>query len=245
MKALVVGGSNGIGLSIVLNLLDQDKYSEIYVLDKSPFPSAYTNEKIHYISINLLNDWNLKDKEIDVENINALYITAGFGQLEYFQNLSAEYIQSSFSVNTISPILILKQFYHQLLGEKPFYCAVMVSIAGRLNSPLFSIYSATKAALSKCIEALNTELEVQGSNNRILEVSPGSLKGTSFTGGITDPKENLEFAKKIIRLANNHETLFIPQYNEVFKQVIERYHADVHAFGVESYYYKKARKNQE
>ena len=87
MKALVVGGSNGIGLSIVLNLLERDEYSEIYVLDKSPFPSTYTHEKIHYISINLLNDWNLKDKEIDVENINALYITAGFGQLEYFQKL--------------------------------------------------------------------------------------------------------------------------------------------------------------
>lgn len=245
MKAIVIGGSNGIGLSIVLCLIEQDEYSEIYVLDKSPFPSAYTHKKIHYISINLLNDWNLKDKDIDVKNINALYITAGFGQLDYFHNLSEEYIQSSFSVNTISPILILKQFYNQLLGNKPFYCAVMVSIAGRLNSPLFSIYSATKAALSKCIEALNTELEVQGSDNRILEVSPGSLKGTSFTGGITNPRENIELAQQIIRLTNDRKTLFIPQYDEVFKQVIERYHADAHAFGVESYYYKKARKKQE
>ena len=245
MKAIVIGGSNGIGLSIVLCLIEQDEYSEIYVLDKSPFPSAYTHKKIHYISINLLNDWNLKDKDIDVKNINALYITAGFGQLDYFHNLSEEYIQSSFSVNTISPILILKQFYNQLLGNKPFYCAVMVSIAGRLNSPLFSIYSATKAALSKCIEALNIELEVQGSDNRILEVSPGSLKGTSFTGGITNPRENIELAQQIIRLTNDRKTLFIPQYDEVFKQVIERYHADAHAFGVESYYYKKARKKQE
>ena len=39
MKALVVGGSSGIGLSIVLNLVGRDNVEEIYVLDKAVFPS--------------------------------------------------------------------------------------------------------------------------------------------------------------------------------------------------------------
>ena len=117
----------------------------------------------------------------------------------------------------------------------------MVSIAGRLSSPMFSVYSATKAALSKCIEAINIELEVQNSNNRILEVSPGALKGTSFTGGKSDPNQTLSLADEIIMRAEQKETLFIPQYDEVFKQVIDRYQTDAHKYGIESYWYKQKR----
>ena len=121
----------------------------------------------------------------------------------------------------------------------------MVSIAGRLSTPLFSVYSASKAALAKFIEAVNVELDVQGSKNRILEVSPGSMKGTGFTGGISHPEMTAELAAEIIRRAHAHEELFIPQYDEVFKGVIERYEADAHKFGVESYWYKRRRLEQE
>ena len=244
MNALVVGGSNGIGLSIVLCLIDDKQIDNIYVIDKCEFPTIYTHDKIKYISMDLTKDWDITKYGIPINDINALYITAGFGHLDHFQNFDIEYIKDSFNVNTISPILILKQFYSQLLSNQIFNCAVMVSIAGRLNSPLFSIYSATKAALSKCIEALNTELEMQGSENRILDVSPGSLKGTSFTGGISDPKQNIDLAKEIIIKSKNKKTLFIPQYDEVYKEVINRYQSDSHLFGIDSYNYKLQRKNE-
>ena len=131
-----------------------------------------------------------------------------------------------------------------MLSCEDFTCAVMVSIAGRLSSPLFSVYSATKAALSKFIEAVNVELDVQGSKNRILEVSPGSLKGTGFTGGPSNPELTAELAGEIIRRATQHEELFIPQYEDVFRGVIARYEADAHKYGVESYWYKKKRMDQ-
>ena len=120
----------------------------------------------------------------------------------------------------------------------------MVSIAGRLSSPLFSVYSATKAALSKFIEAINVELDVQGVKNRILEVSPGSMKGTGFSGGKSNPEMTAELAGEIIRRAESHEELFIPQYEDIFKKVIERYEADAHGFGVESFWYKQKRLGQ-
>ena len=85
------------------------------------------------------------------------------------------------------------------------------------------------------------ELDVQGSKNRILEVSPGSLKGTGFTGGASQPELTAALAEEIIDRAVRHERLFIPQYEEVFKDVIARYEADAHKFGVESYWYKQKR----
>lgn len=237
MRALVVGGSSGIGLSIVLNLLGKGEY--VGVVDKNPFPAEYSCDRVTYIPCDLSKgDYSCLD---GLEDIDALFITAGFGHLKFFQELSEEYIQGSFSVNAVAPIQIIRHYYDRLLAAEDFTCAVMVSIAGRLSSPLFSVYSATKAALSKFIEAVNVELDVQGSQNRILEVSPGSLKGTGFTGGASQPEMTAALADEIIARAERHERLFIPQYDDVFKGVIARYEADAHKFGVESYWYKQKR----
>ena len=242
MKALVVGGSSGIGLSIVFNLLAKADCEGVYVVDKNPFPEAYGNKRVSYIPCDLsVGDYSCLE---GVPEIQALYITAGFGHLKYFQELSESYIQNSFSVNAVAPIQIIRHYYDRMLSAEDFTCAVMVSIAGRLSSPLFSVYSATKAALSKFIEAVNVELDVQGSKNRVLEVSPGSLKGTGFTGGASRPELTAALADEIIRRAEDHEELFIPQYEEVFKGVIARYEADAHKFGVESYWFKKKRLEQ-
>ena len=153
MKALVVGGSWGIGLSIVLNLLGRVECEGVYVVDKAPFPETYACNKVTFIPCDL-SVGNYACFEA-VEDVQALYITAGFGHLSFFQELSEEYIESSFSVNAVAPIRIIRHYYDRLLSEKDFTCCVMVSIAGRLSSPLFSVYSATKAALSKFIEAVN------------------------------------------------------------------------------------------
>ena len=239
MRALVVGGSSGIGLSIVLNLVGRESCDRVYVLDKAEFPAAFKSDKIVPVICDLsLGDYSCLER---IDDIDALYITAGFGHLKFFQELSEGYIQNSFAVNAIAPIQIIRHYYDRILADKDFACGVMVSIAGRLSSPLFSVYSATKAALSKFIEAVNVELDVQGSKNRILEVSPGSLKGTGFTGGSSQPELTAALAEEIIRRADNHQELFIPQYEEVFKGVIARYEADAHQFGVESYWYKNKR----
>lgn len=239
MRALVVGGSSGIGLSIVLNLAQRDDCDKIYVLDKAGFPAEYKTDIVLPIICDLsTGDYSCLEQADDIQ---ALYITAGFGHLMHFQELSEEYIRTSFAVNAVAPIQIIRHFYGRMLSNDDFYCAVMVSIAGRLSSPLFSVYSATKAALSKFIEAINVELDVQGSNNRVLEVSPGSLKGTGFTGGASHPEMTKELADEIIKRSCLHEELFIPQFDEVFRDVLERYGADAHRFGVDSYRFKKKR----
>ncbi len=237
MKALVVGGSSGIGLSIVLNLMKRSIVEGVYVIDKSNFPAEYKNERITFVQCDLTKcDFLVLEGTKDIQ---ALFITAGFGHLKFFQELSEDYIRDSFEVNALAPIQIIRCYYDRLLSNDSFYCAVMVSIAARLSSPLFSVYSATKAALSKFIEAVNVELDVQGSKNRILEVSPGSLKGTGFTGGVSHPEQTAALAEDIIEKTFRHEELFIPMYEEVFKGVIKRYETDPHQFGVDSYWYKK------
>ena len=141
-------------------------------------------------------------------------------------------------MNAIPVIRLIKRFYHRIDGPSDFYCGVMDSIAGWMSSPLLAVYAATKAAIKVFIESVNVELLKDGSQNCILNVSPGSIKGTSFNGGKTDIQLTKSLAQDIIYHLERKDDLFIPQYEDVFKDVLERYHADFRREGQHSYEYK-------
>ena len=83
------------------------------------------------------------------------------------------------------------------------------------------------------------ELEKAGSYNRILNVSPGSIKGTSFNQGRTDLSLTEPLAKEIIEHLENKDDLFIPHYDDIFKNVLKRYQEDFRKEGLHSYEYKQ------
>lgn len=233
-SALVVGGSNGIGLSITLRL---EGYDTVYVLDKRE-PACPIPAHVRYLPFDLLEkDYSLLDR-LD-ESVSTLVITAGYGRLALFNDVEECEIERMFMVNTVGVIRILKHFYRKLLAPAAdFHCAVMVSIAGIVSSPFFSVYGASKAALHRFIESVNVELEKAGAANRILEVSPGTIKGTNFSGGGTDLAQTEELALQIIERMMCKELLYVPQYDEIFCSVITRYQENPHGFGLESYEYK-------
>ncbi len=107
-----------------------------------------------------------------------------------------------------------------------------------MSSQFFAVYGATKAALKIFIESVNVELKKGGASNRVLNVSPGSLKGTSFNAGKTNLDITAPMSNAIIEHLESKDDLFIPQYEEVFKNVLQRYHDDFRAEGDHSYEYK-------
>lgn len=235
-KALVVGGANGIGLSIATELAERKDIEKVYIVDKAVIAEEFMNPKFEGYRFDLTQeDYSIFDK---FQDIDTLMITAGFGHLALFKDVDEQMIPLSFKVNTIPVMRIIKRFYVKLEAQDDFYCGVMVSIAGFMSSPFFSIYAATKAALKVFIESVNVELLKGGSTNQILNVSPGSLKGTSFTKGKTDLSVTAPMAQAIIAEMEKKNDLFIPQYDEVFKHVLERYHEDFRMEGSHSYDYK-------
>ena len=237
-RTLIVGGANGIGLAIAKELTQKESCEKVYIVDKAPLAEEYREEKIESHVFDLISeDYSFFNRFTDIDS---LMITAGFGKLALFKDMDEQHIINSFHVNTIASIRIIKHFYEKLLSDKDFYCGVMVSISGFMSSPFFSIYGATKAALKIFIESVNVELEKAGSNNRILNVSPGSIKGTSFNQGKTDLQLTQSLANEIIVHLENKDDLFIPQYEEIFKEVLRRYHEDFRAEGSHSYDYKLA-----
>lgn len=235
-RVLIVGGANGIGLSIATELARKDEIEKIYIVDKAIVQENHVTDKFEVFQFDLTNDdYSFFDR---FDDIDTLMITAGFGRLALFKDITEEHIINSFNVNTISVLRLIKKFYKKLLSTDDFYCGVMVSIAGFMSSPFFAVYGATKAALKIFIESVNVELEKAGTNNRILNVSPGSIKGTSFNNGITDLNQTKFLANDIIMQLEQRNDLFIPQYDEVFKDVLDRYHNNFRAEGRHSYEYK-------
>ena len=235
-KALIVGGANGIGLSIATIFANREDYEKIYIVDKVLIDEEFNNKKFEGIQFDLTSeDYSIFDRFKDVDT---LMITAGFGKLSLFRDVPEQYITSSFAVNSVAPIRIIHHFMDKLTNEENFLCGVMVSIAGFMSSPFYAVYGATKAALKIFIESVNVELEKNGSVNRILNVSPGSIKGTSFNNGKTDLSITEKLALEIIEHLENKDDLFIPQYEEIFKNVLERYQADFREEGRNSYVYK-------
>lgn len=235
-KALVVGGANGIGLSIATQLATREAYERIYIVDKSELNPEYVNPKFKFVQFDLTSeDYSVFD---GIRDIDTLMVTAGFGKLALFKDIEESYIVDSFAVNSVAPIRVVHHYMDKLMGKEDFRCGVMVSIAGFMSSPFFSIYGATKAALKIFIESVNVELEKNGSSNRILNVSPGSIKGTSFYKGKTNLEAISGLADEIIAHLEAKDDLFIPQYDAIYKEVLARYNADFRAEGSHSYDYK-------
>lgn len=235
-NVLIVGGASGIGLAMAKELEQDEAVKDIYIVDKQELSQEYIGNKVKSFVFDLTSqDYSFFNQFSD---INSLIITAGFGKLDLFENIEESLISTYFQVNAIAPIRVIKHFYDKLLKEKDFYCSIMVSISGFMSSPFFSVYAATKASLKIFIESVNVELKKAGSVNRILNVSPGSIKGTSFSGGKTDLSETKQLAQDILKNMREKNDLFIPKYEEVFKQVLQRYQEDFRKEGEHSYDYK-------
>ncbi len=233
-KALVVGGSNGIGLSIALEL--SQIADVVTVVDKSA-PTYALHDNMSFQQFNLLNtDYSIFNQYIDYD---ILVITAGFGRIAPFESFELKEVDNCYAVNATSVTKVLSIFFPRINSSKPFYCAVMGSIAGLISSPMLALYGATKAAVCKLVESVNAELCGNRVGNRILNVAPGSIKGTRFYGApSTDLSLVHALATEIIDRMFRSEELYIPDYDDIYKGVLERYRTNPHQFGLDSYRYK-------
>lgn len=238
-QVLIVGGASGIGLAMAQLLAQRPETQCVHIVDRAPLPPEQAHPKLRSYTFDLSEaDFAFFDQFLEVD---ALLITAGFGRLALFEDVSEQHIVDSMQVNATAAMRLVHRFYPRLLErERTFRLGIMVSIAGFMSSPFFAVYAASKAALRIFIESVNVELEQQGTPHRILNISPGSIKGTAFGGAhtTTDLTLTTPLARDILLHLERGDDLFIPQYEEVFREVLERYHQDFRAEGRHSYAYK-------
>ena len=238
-KAVVVGGSSGIGLAISKRLAEQGYYVEIFsrtspeegILDPGSFRHHYCD--LAYFDESIFLPF-VEDDELEL-----LMVTAGIGRVADFQAHHIAEIEKIMTVDAVSTIKLLRIFYDRILSTESFYTGVMGSISGWLSSPAAAVYSAAKAAVVRFVESVNIELEAAGTDNRILDISPAAFKGSKFYGGENDLSALEPLAEDILQHIFARDTRYIPQYEDIFRGVLERYHRDPHEYGLYSYRYKK------
>ena len=239
-KAVIIGGSNGIGLAISKILIERGYFIEICDLTEPDIdfidPERY---RYHFCDLLDLDDEMISSLACD-SNVNLLMITAGIGRIADFQYHHTAEIEKILTIDTVSTIKILRLFYDRILGDHSFFTGVMGSISGWLSTPSAAVYAAAKAGVVRFIESVNIELEAYSSPNRILDVSPASFKGSKFYGGKNDLLVLEPLAEQILLHMFARDTRFIPQYEETFKAVLERYQNDPHEYGLHSRKYKIA-----
>lgn len=238
-KAIVIGGSNGIGLAISSKLIDLGYYVEI--CDRTgPDETILDPNRCHhnYCDLLELNEDLLYSLAAD-QDVELLMVTAGIGRIADFQYHHTAEIDKMLTVDAVSTLKIFRIFYDRILHDKTFYAGVMGSISGWMVSPSASVYAAAKAAVVRFVESVNIELESYHSDNRILDVSPASFKGSRFYGGKNDLSLTAPLAEEIVNRLFARETRYIPNYEETFKKVLQWYHDDPHGYGLHSLEYKK------
>ncbi|NLF26890.1 MAG: SDR family NAD(P)-dependent oxidoreductase [Clostridiales bacterium] len=230
-RIVILGGTGGLGRAMADALLLRG--------DRVVALGREEPEGLEFTRFNMLSDdWSVLEEALT--DADALIVTAGAGRVAPFDALTDAEVSRAFRLNAEGVALALHRAFPSLKEKKDFYCAVLGSIAGLLPSPLMAAYAAAKAAVEKLVDSLNAELEDAGSPNRILGVYPGYFGGTGFDG----KKENREpvrpLAEEILKKMWARETRFIPLYDEVYRDVLERCQRDPRAFALQSIEYKRA-----
>ena len=149
---LVVGGGRGVGWEITQTLLTRG--DSVIVADRAYAPprSSENNPHLSYLPVDL--SLGNVDGLCNLD-IQGLIITAGIGRLAWLKDFSPIESDRTFQVNCLSIIKVLQAYLPRIEASAPFSCAVLTSISGFLASPLYTLYSATKAALIRFIEGCN------------------------------------------------------------------------------------------
>lgn len=227
---LIVGGSKGLGLALH-NLLKDN--NNVIIANRSN-PENCAN--FIYFDANLAKPNDLP------ENIDIVIICCGKGLLDSFENHSYWDIITQFSVNTVAPSLILKRYYNHIINNPLFKICVISSINSFIESPLFSIYGASKTAISKVIANINAELDIKDIPNKILNIVLTHVEGTNFYGDNTNLEQLSGITKTIIeKIESNNDICFLPD-EKLCKSIIYDYINDKQKFN-KSYYQYKIEKN--
>lgn len=235
-SAIVVGGARGLGEAITTGMLRRGVDKLIVVDREMP---EHRDPRVSWMQLDLVVD-NVSLLSPYVDEASYLVFTAGIGRLNAFDTFDVSEVGRTMRVNAVSAIEVLQLFSRRLASRRPFYAAAVTSISGLMSSPLYAVYSASKAALSRYIESVNAELAGRALGNRVLEVAPGRIEGTGFHGSEpSGPEPLMPLADQVVDAMLRREVRLIPDL-AVYGDVLRRYQADPAGFGISSYQYKLA-----
>lgn len=178
-KALVTGGSSGIGKAFALELAE---------LGIEPIIVARNKEKLKTIAEEITNKYNIVPqtysvdlsneqaiidflKDIDTQEIGMLVHCAGMENNGSFLKISEEKELQMIKLNVTSTYLLTNHFAKKMSAVKKGGILLISSMAGLMGTPYFSNYAATKSYVHNL--GLSLYPELKANNVDISVLAPG------------------------------------------------------------------------
>lgn len=236
-KIVIIGGTSGLGLSLAIELRNRFSKAKILIVGKIKPTDLCTKFSLDFLKIDLSSpyyDWKF------CSDSNFIVYAAGVGRLTSFEKIDEKEINSTICVNATNAIHLIHSKKKELISADSCQISVITSIAGKIPSPLFALYAASKALLGSYISSINIELSKKETKNRIIEIAPGYIEGTALYGKKTNLEKLTSVSKTILNEIENKKYLIIPKDEKKYLEILERAHKNPLEFGNQSYDYKLA-----
>ena len=197
-KAVVIGGTHGMGLATVKALLDEG--AEVLLTGRNPHNIEVVRRelgsKVHAVASDIARLPEVRSLGAVVQStfgaIDLAFVNAGVSTLESFAEVTEASFDHTFDVNT-KGAFFTAQVLAPLVRDGGAF-VFTTSVADESGHPGMSVYSASKAAVRSFARVLAAELLPR--RIRVNSVSPGFIK-TPTMGVPGASKEELDAFEKL------------------------------------------------
>ncbi|MEV8630596.1 SDR family oxidoreductase [Streptosporangium sp. NPDC051023] len=196
-KAVVVGGTHGIGLAVVRALLDggaevlltgrNERNLEAVRSELGSRAQAVRSDTTSLADIDALGG----QVEETLGRVDFVFVNAGVAHMEPFGQVTEASYDAIFDVNTKGAFFTARRLAPLVDDGGSF--VFTTSIANDSGTPGMSVYSASKAALRSFAQVLAAELLPR--NIRVNAVSPGFIKTPTMGAAGLSEAERKAFEK--------------------------------------------------
>ena len=185
---LVVGGSSGIGLSLIKMLASQG--AQLY--NASRTQSDDWPEGVIHIPVDVLSDMNILSESLP-ENLHGLVYAVGSINLKPFSRYTDDDFLSDYKLNVIGAARCIQLAYKSLRKAAGASIVLLSSVAARTGMPYHASIAAAKGGVESLALSLAAEFAAQ--NIRVNVVAP-SLTDTPLAGNLLSTSEKREASAK-------------------------------------------------
>ena len=182
MKALVTGGSAGIGREVVKSLLA--KGYAVVSLDVQP-----TDLKVEHIEVDLTDVAATKKIVGELKGITTLIHNAGVIRPALLPDVKLDDFDALVRLHLEAPVILMQALLPAMKAEK-FGRVVLVSSRAVLGLPTRTSYSATKAGMLGMARTWALELAPSGITVNV--VAPGPIRTANFHSVIPEGSPQVE-----------------------------------------------------
>ncbi|MEE6251682.1 MAG: SDR family NAD(P)-dependent oxidoreductase [Bdellovibrionota bacterium] len=185
--AVITGGASGIGL-LILKRLIRNNY-QVVVIDRNREALNQLNDEFSQVKVINCDLSNLEQvTEVcsklnkELSHIDLFFNNAGIVIGKALKDLSNEEIERSYRVNTISPMILVRDLLALLEKAEKAKIINLSSASAFTGVPKLSDYAASKAAFYSFDESLRLELKESKSKVSTLVVCPFYINTGMFDG---------------------------------------------------------------